>query len=147
MRSVLSVHWKDWCWRWNSNTLATWWEKLTHLKRPWYWEKLKVGGEGDKRGWDGWTASLTQWIWVRVNSGSWWWTGRPAMLQPMGSQRVRHDWVTELSWDQRLWKHFLRSQSPSFIYFNDEEISPLVHVFNIQDMPCMPPVNWVWYLW
>ena len=53
------VHWKDWCWSWNSNTLATWCEELTHLKRPWCWERLRLGGEGDDRGWDGWLASLT----------------------------------------------------------------------------------------
>ena len=81
---------------WNSNTLATWCEELTHLKRPWCWERLKAGGEGDDRGWDGWMASPTQWAWVWVNSGSWGWTGRPGVLQSMGSQRVRHDWATEL---------------------------------------------------
>ena len=70
---------------------------MSHLKRPWCWERLKVGGEGDDRGWDGWMASLTQWTWVWVNSRSWWWTGRPCMLQSMGLQRVRHDWVTELT--------------------------------------------------
>ena len=59
-RSVLGVHWKDCCWSWNSNTLATWCEELTHLKRPWCWERLRAGGEGDERGWDGWMASLTQ---------------------------------------------------------------------------------------
>ena len=48
---VLNIHWKDWCWSWNSNTLATWWEELTHWKRPWFWERLKAGGEGDDRGW------------------------------------------------------------------------------------------------
>ena len=95
-RSVLGVHWKDWCW--NSNTLATWWEELTHLKRPWGWERLRAGGEGDDRGWDGWMASPTQWTWVWVDSGSWWWTGRPGVLQSTGSQRVRHDWATELNW-------------------------------------------------
>ena len=95
-RSVLGVHWKDWCWSWNSNTLATWCEELTHLKRPWCWEGLGAGGEGDDRGWDGWMASPTQWMWVWVNSGSWWWTGRPGVLQFMGTQRVRHDWATEL---------------------------------------------------
>ena len=67
-------------------------------KRPWYWERLKVGGEGDNRGWDGWMASPTQWTWVWVNSGSWWWTGRPSVLQSMGSQRVGHDWATDLIW-------------------------------------------------
>ena len=97
-RSILGVHWKDWCWSWNSNTLATWCEELTHWKRPWCWKRLKAGGEGDDRGWDGWMASPTQWTWVWVNSGSWWWTGRPSVLQSMGSQRVRHDWATELNW-------------------------------------------------
>ena len=57
-----------------------------------------MGGEGDDRGWDGCMASLTQWIWVWVNSGSWWWIGRPGMLQSLGSQRVGHDWVTDLNW-------------------------------------------------
>ena len=97
---VLGVHWKDWCWSWNSNTLATWCEELTHLKRPWFWERLRAGGEGDDRGWDGWMASLTQWTWVWVNSGSWWWTGRPGILLSMGLQRVRHNWVTELNWTE-----------------------------------------------
>ena len=89
---------KDWCWSWNSNTLATWCKELTHWKRPWCWETLKVGGEGDNRGWDGWIASLAQWTGVWVNFGSWWWTGRPDMLQCMGSQRVGLDWATELNW-------------------------------------------------
>ena len=75
-----------------------WCEELTHLKRPWCWERLRAGGEGDGRGWDGWMASPTQWTWVCVNSGSWWWTGRLCVLQSMGSQRVGHDWVTELNW-------------------------------------------------
>ena len=102
-RSVLGVHWKDWCWCWNSSTLATWCEELTHLKRPCCWERLKMGGEGDHRGWDGWMASPTQWRWVWVNSGSWWWTGRPGVLWFMGSQRVGHDWVTELNWTELNW--------------------------------------------
>jgi len=93
IQSVLNIHWKDWCWSWNANTLATWCEDLTDWKRPWCWERLKAGGEGDNRGWDGWMASLTQWTWVWVNSGSWRWTGRPGVLQSMGSQRV-----TELNW-------------------------------------------------
>ena len=100
MRSVLGVHWKDWCWSWNSNTLATSCEELTHLKRPWCWERLRAGGEGDHRGWDGWMASPTQWTWVWVGSGSWWWTGRPGELQFMGLQRAGHtEWLnwTELN--------------------------------------------------
>ena len=92
-----SVHWKDWCWSSDSNTLATWCEVLTHLKRPWCWERLRAGGEGDDRGWDGWMASPAQWTWVWVNSRRWWWTGKPGMLQSMGSQRVGHDRVTELN--------------------------------------------------
>jgi len=75
-------------------------EELTHWKRLWCWEGLGAGGEGDDRGWDGWMASLTQCTWVWVNSGSWWWTGRPGVLQFMGSQRVGHDWVTELNWTE-----------------------------------------------
>ena len=82
----------------NSSTLATSCTELTHWKRLWCWEGLGAGGEGDDRGWDGWMASLTRWTWVWVNSGSWWWTGRPGMLQFMGLQRVGHDWATELNW-------------------------------------------------
>ena len=82
---------------------ATWCEVLTHLKRPWSWERLRAGGGGNNRGWDGWMASLTQWTWVWVDSGSWWWTGRPGVLQSMGLQRVRHDWATELNWTEWVW--------------------------------------------
>ena len=95
-KSVLNIHWRDWCWSWNSNILATWCKELTHWKRPWCWERLKAGGERDNRGWDGWMASPTQWTWVCINSGSWWWTGRPGVLQSMGLQSVGHNWVTEL---------------------------------------------------
>ena len=104
-RSVLGVHWKDCCWSWNSTTLVTSWEVLTHWKRPWCWEGLGAGGEGDDRGWDGWMASPTPWAWVWVNSGSLWWTGRPGVLRFTGSHRVRHDWVTELNWAE-LMQHF-----------------------------------------
>ena len=87
-----------------------WWRNLkmiqssgkTHWKRLWCWEGLGAGGEGEDRGWDGWMASLTQWAWVWVNSGSWWWTGRPGVMRFMGSQRVGHDWATELNWTE--WK-------------------------------------------
>ena len=78
--------------------MATSFEELTHWKRLWYWVGLGAGGEGDDRGWDGWMASPTQWTWICVNSRSWWWTGRPGVLQFMGSQRVRHGWATELNW-------------------------------------------------
>ena len=63
---------KDWCWSWKSNTLATWCEELIHWKRLWCWERLKAGGQGDDRGWDGWMASLTGRTWVWANSKSWW---------------------------------------------------------------------------
>ena len=80
LKSVLNIHWKDWCWSWNSNTLATWCEELTHWNRPWCWERLKAGGEGDARGWDDWMASLTQRTWVWASSGSGWKTGKPGVL-------------------------------------------------------------------
>ena len=90
---------EDWCWSWNSNTLATWCEELTHLKRPWCWERLKVEGEAGDRGWDGWMASPTPWTWVWVDSGSWWWTGRPGVLWFMGSKK--QGWATEwLNWTE-----------------------------------------------
>ena len=73
-------------------------EELTHWKRLWLWERLKAGGEGDNRGWDSWIASQTPWTWVWASSGSWWGTGRPGVLQSMGSQKVRHGWATELNW-------------------------------------------------
>ena len=97
-RSALGFLWREWYWSWNSSTLVTWWEELTYWKRVWCWEGLGAGGEGYDRGWDGWMASLTQWTWVRVNSGSWWWTERLGVLRFLGSQRAGHDWATELNW-------------------------------------------------
>ena len=88
---------EDWCWNWNSSTLATSREELTHWKIPWCWEGLGAGGEGDNRGSDGWMASPTQRTWVWVNSRSWWWTGRPGVLRFTGSQKVGYDWVTKLN--------------------------------------------------
>ena len=78
-------------------------EKSWLIGKDWCWEGLGAGGEGDDRGWDGWMASLTRWTWVWVNSGSWWWTGRPGVLLFMGSQRVRHNWATELNWTESLY--------------------------------------------
>ena len=92
-KSVLNIHCKDWCW--SSNTLATWCEELTHCVSR--WERLTAGGDLVDRGWDAWMASPMQWTWVWGDSRNWWWTGMPGMLQSMGLQRVRHDWVTELT--------------------------------------------------
>ena len=94
-KSTLNIHWKDWYWSWNSNTLATWCEEWTNWKRPWCWGRLRAGGEEDDRWWDGWTASLTQWTWVWANSRRQWRTGKPSVLQFMGWQRVRHNLVSE----------------------------------------------------
>ena len=79
--------------------LVTWCKELIHWKRPWCWERLKEGGEGDDREWDGWMASLTQWTWVWASSRSWWCTRQPGVLQSMGSQRVKHNWAAELNWN------------------------------------------------
>ena len=93
----LNIRWKDWCWSWNSNTLATWCEELTHLKRPWCWERLKAGGEGmrrRRRGWDGWMASPTRWTWVWTSSRSWWWTGKP------GIHGIAKSWTWLSNWTE-----------------------------------------------
>ena len=114
-QSVLNIHLKDWCWFWLSNNLATWCEELIHWKRPWCWERLKVGGEGDLRGWDGGMASLTQGTWVWASSGNWWWTGKPGELQSMELQRVGHDWTTELNLmdhTNHTWRQLLTSVCP-----------------------------------
>ena len=93
-KSVLNIHWKDWCWSWNSSILATWCEELTPWKRPWCWEILKAGGEGDGRGWDGWMASPTQWTWVWASFASWWWTGKRAAVHGVAKSWTRlSDWT------------------------------------------------------
>ena len=84
--------------------LATWCKELTHWKRPWCWKRLKAGEEGDDRGWDGWKASPTRWTWVWVHSRRQWRTGKPGMLQFLGSQRVRHDLVSEQEQQEELTK-------------------------------------------
>ena len=88
------------------------------LEKTLSWERLGAGGERDNRGWDGWMASRTQCIWVWVNSESWWWTGRPGVLWFMGSQRVRHDWVTELNWTELniiAYFHFLTNKQTNLL--------------------------------
>ena len=91
------IFWKDWCWSWNSSILATWGEEPTYLRRPWYCERLKAGGEGDDREWDGWMASLPQWTWVSkvwelvMDREAW-----HATVHGVGKSRTQ--WATELNW-------------------------------------------------
>ena len=88
-------------------------QRVDSLQKTLCWEGLGAGGEGNDRGWDGWIASLTRWTWVSVNSGSWWWTGRPSVLRFMGSQRVGHDWATELNWTELM--HYIYNFSIIYI--------------------------------
>ena len=88
---------------------GTWCEELTPWNRPWFWERLKVGGEGNNRGWDGWMASLTLRTWVWSISGSWWWTGKLGLLQSMGLQRMGLGWVTELNYNSKSYIFWLSS--------------------------------------
>ena len=97
---------------------STWCEGLTHWKIPYCWKRLKAGGEGDDRGWDGWIASPTQWTWVWTNSGKWWRTGKPGMLQSMGLKRVRHDWMTEQ--EHPVNQVILVCNRPQIIFCRDE---------------------------
>ena len=94
-------YWKDWCWSWNSNTLATWCEELTYGKRPWCWERLKAGGEGADSEWDGWMASPTRWTWFLASSGNWWWTGAAAHVVAKSWTQLS-DW-TELRERKQWW--------------------------------------------
>ena len=101
-KSVLNIHCKDWCW--SFSILATCCKRLTHWKRPWCWERLQVG-KGDNRGWDGWMALPMWWTWVWVGSGSWWWTGKPGVLQSMGvtkNQTSLSDWT---DWTDQCRRH------------------------------------------
>ena len=100
----MNIHWKDWCWSWISNTLATWCKEL--WKRPWCWERLKAGGEGDGRGWDHWMALPTQCTCVWANSRRWYRTGKPGVLQSMRSQTVRQDLAIEQQQSVTWWQLF-----------------------------------------
>ena len=94
-------------------------------KRPGCLEGLRAGGEGDDREWDGWMASPTRWTWVWINSSSWWWTARPGILWFMGSQRVGHDWATELNW--------LNNRMIIIVYYNKNCV-------NVVSLPCPPKI-------
>ena len=122
--------------KWNSNTLATWWEELTHWKRPWCQERLKVGGEGNDRGWDAWMASPTQWMWIWINSGSWWRTGRPGGLQSTGSQR---DATERLNWTDTKWSSQCKNIQNCYIVY--EYINVYIHSQSIFK------THTTWYHW
>ena len=107
-----NIHWKDWCWSWNSTTLATWCEELTHLKSPWCWGRLKVGGKRDDRGWDSWMPSPTQWTWVWVSSGSSWWTGGLVCCSPWG--RKESDTTEQLNWTECM---FIKTEKPAWAHY------------------------------
>ena len=115
-RSTLNIHWKDWCW--SSNTLTTWCKELNHWKRPWCWERLKAGGEGDDGGWDGWMASPTQWTWVWASFRIWWWTGKPGIAVRGVAESEQLNSATELNWrhwEERISKfHFFFPPTFSF---------------------------------
>ena len=111
-KSILNFHWKDWCWSWNSKTLATWCKELTHWQRPWHWERLKAG-EGAERGWDGWMASPTQWTGVWVNSGSWLWTGKPEWAAVHGVAK-RWTWLSD--WTGLNWLNWSIPTSALFLF-------------------------------
>ena len=100
LKEITPEYWKDWCWSWQSNTLATWCKELPQWKRPWCWERLKAE-EGDDRGWDGWLASPTGCTWIWGTCRSWWWKGKPGVLQSRGSwfnwAELRVGWLHENS--------------------------------------------------
>ena len=116
-KSSLNIHWKDWCWSWSNNTLATWWEELTHWKRSWCWERLKAGREGYDRGWDDWMASLTRLKWIWASSGSQWWTGRPGVLHAT-HEMAESDMIEWLNWTDVNFVSFLEiiSQIAKLMY-------------------------------
>ena len=123
------VVWKDWCWSWNSNTLANWYEELTHWKRIWCWERLRAG-EGDDRGWDGWMVSPTQWTWVWVESGSlvmdrdaW----RAAVHGVAKSQTWLSTWTELKEGCKNYWKNILKDMDTSSVQFSDSVVSIWKH--------------------
>ena len=105
-KSTLNTPWKDWCWSWSSNTLASWCRELTYWKRPWWLGKTEGRKRGGDRGWDSWMVSLTQWTWVWANSRRWWRTGKPGVLQSMGvtkSQTQLSNWTELIESKKKKW--------------------------------------------
>ena len=117
-KSVLNIHWKDWCWSLNSNTLTTWCKEPTNCKRPWYWERLKAG-EGGEREWDAWMVSLTQWTCTWANSRRYWRTGKLVHVVTK-SQTLLSNWTTTLfplkSIILSQWQHYVTMQQTSKMY-------------------------------
>ena len=122
---------------------------MTHLIRPWCWERLKAGGEGDDRGWDGWMAPPIQWTWVWASSRNWWGTGRPGVLQSIGSQRIGHDWATELNWTALGGGFFTTSTTweaqnlwLSSVQFSHSVMSDSLQAHGLQHtrLPCPSPI-------
>ena len=135
-KSTLHIHWKDWCWSWGSNTLATWCKELTHWQRSWCWERLRAGGEEGSRGWDGWMASPTQWTWVWANSERQWRVGKPSVLQFMGSQRIRRNWVTKLNWIYMFVSMFFRGRKGLSAHY-----TPKVSFMSIDHLSSYPKIS------
>ena len=121
-KSTLNIHWKDWCWSWISNILATWCKELALWKRPWRWERVRARGEGGNRKWDGWMVSLTQWTWVWVNSGRQWRTGKHSVLQSTG---VIKGWTQLSNWTAAAKIHVLNSNEKNLRMWPYWEIRPL----------------------
>ena len=128
-------------------TLATWCEELTHLKRSWCWERLKTGGEGDDREWDGWMTSPTRWTWIWVVSGSWWWTGKPGVLQSMGLQRVGHDWATELILTHYFFKICAALDTIDCLTDSLSILASLVSFYHFGFLSPLSPLLWHTNLW
>ena len=132
--------------KWNTNTLATWCEELTHWERPWCWGRSKTG-EGDNRGWDGWMVSPTQWTWIWANSGRWWRTGKPDVLQSMGSQ----SWTQLSNWTTTNKEADALCVGPTYkvlvagraIQGSQSEIHKIVYSnFIYPVLPCMDILPW-----
>ena len=145
--STLNIHWKDWCCSWSPTTLATWCKEPTHWKRPWCWKRLRAKGKGGGRGWDNQIASPTQWTWIWANSRRQWRTEKPGVLQPMGSQRVGHNSVTEQQQQEPKLSNTFYSRRDLISLATDFRDLPqfkdsLVHVLHSSCNHCLPGSSW-----